>query len=295
MRSDTTVNNFFGFDSTMKVSLISSAIFHVLLFFLTAVGLPFIMPEPVDVTPPITVEFVEIDKVTQTPKIAPPKPVEEKQKPPEVAEEKPKPEPPKEEPPPPKETPKEPPKPEVVPDPDKKVEVPKEKPKPPEKKEEKKEVTKVEKEEPKKDFASLLKDLTPEEKKEEKPRETTFQDILDETAPDTPITRLGDKLTLSEMDALRHQLAQCWSVLAGAKYAEDLVVEVRATINRDRTLAQASILDQGRYTRDSHFRAAADAAMRALRNPRCTPLAVPPEKYEEWKTTVIVFNPSEML
>ena len=77
--------------------------------------------------------------------------------------------------------------------------------------------------------------------------------------------------------------------------AEDMVVDVRIAVNPDRTLQQATIVDQLRYNTDSVFRAAADAAMRALRNPRCTPLELPPDKYEEWKDTVLTFNPKDML
>jgi len=58
---------------------------------------------------------------------------------------------------------------------------------------------------------------------------------------------------------------------------------------------EATILDQGRYNSDSYFRAAADAAVRALRNPQCSPLELPPDKYDQWNVTVIRFDPSQFL
>ena len=64
---------------------------------------------------------------------------------------------------------------------------------------------------------------------------------------------------------------------------------------RDGTVKNAGVLDIGRYNRDSAFRAAADSALRALRNPRCSPLKLPPEKYDQWKTIVINFDPQDML
>ena len=179
-----------------------------------------------------------------------------------------------------------------------------EKPKPPEpkpevtKKEEPKPKEKVKekpKEEPKPaqdDFQSLLKNLTPEE---DKPVEGEKALDPDATPDAGQIAKLGDQLTISEQDAVRRQLSGCWYVQAGAKYAEELIVEVRVEMNRDRTVNRAAILDQSRYNRETHFRAAADAALRALRNPNCSPLKLPPDKYDQWKTFVIGFDPRNML
>jgi hypothetical protein len=97
------------------------------------------------------------------------------------------------------------------------------------------------------------------------------------------------------MDALRNQLAGCWSVPAGAKYAENLVVEVRIFVNPDRTVREAQILDRSRYNRDTAFRAAAESAVRAVYHPMCNPLRLPPDKYEQWKTIVVQFDPRKML
>ena len=102
-------------------------------------------------------------------------------------------------------------------------------------------------------------------------------------------------MTRRELDAFVYQLAPCWNVPTGVKYAEDLAVEIRVSMNRDMTVRDARVMDRGRYGRDSAFRAAADSAVRALRNPRCSPLKLPPEKYNLWKTIIINFDPSDML
>ena len=98
------------------------------------------------------------------------------------------------------------------------------------------------------------------------------------------------------MAALSAQLARCWSLPAAAKDAQDLVVDIDVTVNPDRTLAGPPVIDdQGRMSSDPVFRAAAMAATRALRNPECSPLELPPEKYQEWQSMTIHFDPKEML
>src|SRR6202012_5326336 len=69
----------------------------------------------------------------------------------------------------------------------------------------------------------------------------------------------GAQMTMSEQDALLRQLAGCWNVLAGAKFAEDISVDLHLIIGQDRTVQQATIVDQMRYNADSHYKAAADS------------------------------------
>lgn len=102
-------------------------------------------------------------------------------------------------------------------------------------------------------------------------------------------------LSVSEMDAIRQQIAQCWLVPAGAKEGESLVVEIQVRMNPDRTVREADVVDDNRMRSDPFFRAAAESALRALRNPSCTPLNLPPEKYETWKSFTITFDPRDML
>lgn len=106
---------------------------------------------------------------------------------------------------------------------------------------------------------------------------------------------LSNRLSITEEDALRRQIEQCWNPPIGARDAEDLVVEVIISVNPDRTVAETEIVDKLRYASDSFFRAAADAAVRALRNPKCSPLELAPEKYQQWKRINFVFDPRDML
>ena len=106
---------------------------------------------------------------------------------------------------------------------------------------------------------------------------------------------LSDRLTISQEDALRRQISSCWNMPIGARHAENLVVEVLIEVNQDRTVRSAEVVDQMRLSTDSYFRAAAEAALRALRHPRCTPLELPSDQYEQWKTIRFNFDPRDML
>jgi outer membrane biosynthesis protein TonB len=144
-------------------------------------------------------------------------------------------------------------------------------------------------------FDAILKNLT-----KQKVQEPTDQPPVPNVK--TPPRRasgaqvaLADKLTASQLDALAQQLRRCWSIPAGVKDAQEMVVDIDVTVNPDRTLASAQIDDAGRAASDPAFRAAAMAAMRALRMPECTPLELPPDKYNEWQSMTLHFDPKEML
>jgi outer membrane biosynthesis protein TonB len=145
-------------------------------------------------------------------------------------------------------------------------------------------------------FDALLKNLT-----KDKPQPIADQPPVPQAkAPPTRASGahapISANLTASELAALSAQLGRCWSIPAAAKDAQDLIVDVDVTVNPDRTLAGSPVIDdQGRMASDPAFRAAAMAAVRALRNPQCSPLELPPDKYDEWQTMTIHFDPKEML
>jgi hypothetical protein len=46
---------------------------------------------------------------------------------------------------------------------------------------------------------------------------------------------------------------------------------------------------------DPFYRSAAESALRAVLNPQCSPLKLPPEKFDQWKTLELTFNPKDLL
>jgi outer membrane biosynthesis protein TonB len=149
---------------------------------------------------------------------------------------------------------------------------------------------------PAESFDSVLKNLTkqtPQKPTDQPPTPQAKSPPRPASGAQAPVSA---NLTASEMDALSQQLRQCWSLPATAKDAQDLVVDVDITVNPDRTISSAPrVVDQGRMASDPAYRAAAMAAVRAFRMPQCSPLALPPDKYQEWQSMTVHFDPKEML
>jgi len=298
------------FSSTLHVAVVLLAYFHLwnLLF-----------PPPPEEPATIAVELVNIAPETRATKVNPnPKPAvkpadetvegpkeppKEPPKPtpppppspppapaPEVAQAPPQPEPPKPEPPqppppppPPAPTPQpqppqpEPPKPLPPPPPTK--------PTPPKLADKKKPADQS--------FDSLLKNLAqkPETPKPEQPsKPSTPQQVAH--ASSQPAAPLGAQLSTSEIDLIKRQLEPCWNPDPGARDAEQLKPEFRVEMNSDGTVITAALMNTDQMS-DPAFRSAAEAARRALLNPRCQPLKFPPEKYSQWQTFTVTFSPRD--
>ena len=298
----------------LRHSVLYSSALHVAVIAAGIYGMPALRRPPPLVETPIVVEIVQVADETNAPvekKIAKKKP--EAKPPPPPPKVKPPP-PPKAEAPPPPEVaalPPEPlpkpkakpkPKPEAKPKPKPKpVAKPKPKPKPPHR------LAKVKpkrKPKPPDPFASVLKTVedlkaapkTAEKKedKKEKKKESFESMMAKALVKNAPRHNSLMPVTISEIDLLRRQIGRCWNLPAGAKDAEDLIIEIRVAMNSDGTVNSAKIVDQGRMIADPFFRSAAESALRAVLNRRCQPFKLSPEKYDLWKLMILSFNPKEM-
>lgn len=263
-----------------RKGFILSATFHALIFLFAIVGLPSLLNPPPDEPMAIVVDILPISEMTN---VKPAEPQPEAKKPEEPKEDKQskKPQPPvktTEAPPPPPEklsTKKE-------KEPDKK----KEEKKPEDKKDDKKTKPKED------DLAAVLKavrETAQKQKEAEKGGEKSSKAQSEQYNPSLP-------LSMTEMDVIRSQIAKCWNVPAGAKDAQDLRVVLKIQLNQDGSLIKVELASESkdRYGSDSFFRAAADSAMRAVR--QCSPLQnLPAEKYQTWRDMELTFDPKEML
>ena len=264
-------------------SLFYSLTFHSVVILLTVLSLPFMLREPIDLPPIVSVELIQISDKTNIP-YAPKarKIIEETKKKEEervVSEQ--------------------------APPAAKAKEKPDRIPMPNEKKEEKK---------------IIKKKQNPEEVKPEIRQSSEFEkkEIVDtnqiaalidkakeveaiEKKENKKITQSSKKnsfatgLTLSEEDALRAQIFGCWSVPLGLPYDQDLLVRIKLNLKKDGTIMKSEILDHERMNRPGQkfYKVLAESALRAVR--LCQPLKVPPTGYEKWKDLQLNFNPTEML
>jgi hypothetical protein len=267
----------------MIKSLFYSITFHSIMILLTVLSLPFMLREPIDLPPIVSVELIQISDKTNIP-YAPKarKIIEETKKKEEervVSEQ--------------------------APPAAKAKEKPDRIPLPNDKKEEKKIVKKKQNPE---EVKPQIRQSSEFEKKEiidtnqiaaliDKAKEVEAV----EKKNSSKITQSSKKnsfasgLTLSEEDALRAQIFGCWSVPLGLPYDQDLLVRIKLQLKKDGTIIKSEILDHQRMNRPGQkfYKVLAESALRAVR--LCQPLKVPRTGYDKWKDLQLNFNPTEML
>ena len=180
---------------------------------------------------------------------------------------------------------------------------PKSKPTPPdfslkeEKKKEKvkkKEESSQEKKDKKNRMDSILKSIEKIKKDNQKSLDEKKDVEQVEDKEEVKEVRLGEKLTISEKDAIRRQFYRCWIVPAGAKDLRKLIVSIKIKLNDEGEVINAKLLTDNNLN-NPFFRAASESAMRAVNHPECKKLQVPQKKFETWKEIILDFDPSQSL
>ncbi|MDA1197952.1 MAG: cell envelope biogenesis protein TolA [Proteobacteria bacterium] len=266
----------------MKQSLIYSLSFHAIMILLTILSLPFMIRQPVDLPPIISVELIQISDKTNIPFAPKARKIIEKVKEEEkrvVSEQAP-----------PAAKAKE--KPDRIPLPKEQQEKKKiieKKQNPEEIKPEIRQASEFEKKEiiDTNQIAALIDKAKEESAKVEKiDNKLTQSSVKDSFAAG---------LSLSEEDALRAQIFGCWTVPLGLPYDDDLLVRIKLELKQDGTINKSEILDHERMNKpgQTFYKVLAESALRAVRI--CQPLRVPQTGYEKWKNIQLNFNPTEML
>ena len=266
----------------MSRGLLFSFLFHAFVISITAITLPFMMREPIDLPPIVSVELIEIKDKTFIPYAPKARKMIEKVKEEKkrvVSEQAP-----------PSAKAKE--KPDRIPLPDDKKEkkqLVKKKQNPEEIKPQIRQSSEFEKEElfDTNEIAALI------DKAKEEQAET--QRKKDELTQSSVKNSFAQGLSLSEEDALRAQIFGCWSVPLGLPYDKNLLVRIKLKLKPDGRILKSEILDHARMNTpgQSFYKILAESALRAVRI--CQPLKVPPSGYERWKELQLNFDPTEML
>lgn len=115
------------------------------------------------------------------------------------------------------------------------------------------------------------------------------QTTMDERAFDADL--ISSKISLSELDALRQQLQQCWLVPPTVMAEKDVVVEASIDLDVRGMVTEIKILNLKDAQKFRSFREAVQSVRQALRAPECSPLRLPADKYHQWKKCVLRFSP----
>lgn len=116
----------------------------------------------------------------------------------------------------------------------------------------------------------------------------------DKEITDEKVTNLGEKLTISEKDAIRRQFYSCWIVPAGAKNIKDYKVSIKLSLDASGVVTSSKLTNSLKNA-DPFYRTLAESAVRAVNHPDCKKLKVPKRKYETWKEMILDFDPSLMI
>jgi len=262
--------------------LFFSFFLHAFFIYLTALTLPFMLRNPIDLPPIVSVEFIEIRDETNIPYAPKARKIIEKVKKEKervVSEQAP-----------PADIAKE--KPDRIPMPEdkkEKQELKKKKQNPEEIKPQIRQVSEFEKKElfDPNQIAALIDKAKEEQAETQRKNEKLTQSNVKNS--------FAKGLSLSEEDALRAQIFGCWSVPLGLPFDEELLVRIKLKLKPDGTILKSEILDHARMNTpgQSFYRVLAESALRAIRI--CQPLKVPPTGYERWKNLQLNFDPTEML
>ena len=136
--------------------------------------------------------------------------------------------------------------------------------------------------------STVLKDLEnvdQEFKKVQEETEVKQEEVFTE--------KVATTMTISEIDLLRQQLHSCLNLNVGVANLKEIKPVIFIEVNPDRTVKSAKVVNQKRLS-DPSFRTAAEAAMRAVNNPDCSPLLLPEDKYDLWKEINFTFDFSWM-
>ena len=136
--------------------------------------------------------------------------------------------------------------------------------------------------------STVLKDLENADQEFKKVQETS------EVKQEEVFTeKVAATMTISEIDLLRQQLHSCLNLNVGVANLKEIKPVIFIEVNPDRTVKSALVVNKEKLN-DPSFRTAAEAAMRAVNNPDCSPLLLPEDKYDQWKEINFTFDFSWM-
>lgn len=115
------------------------------------------------------------------------------------------------------------------------------------------------------------------------------------TTPAPPAVPSGPPLSSGEVDGLIADVRACWNIGALSSEAQRTVVTISVTLGQDGRPDAGSIrLIDSAGGSDASVGQAFEAGRRAILRCGANGFNLPPEKYDQWQTIEMVFNPEQM-
>ena len=113
---------------------------------------------------------------------------------------------------------------------------------------------------------------------------------------------IGNKLSVSQIDFIAAEVRKHWNIDAGIDGVANMIVELRVHLSRDGRVSDVEFLNKKRYDQDNSFRAVAESAKRAVNicdkmgeeSPFRVLALKYPERYSDWQSLWLSFNPSDI-
>ncbi len=131
------------------------------------------------------------------------------------------------------------------------------------------------------DIASLLN--------KQEPASSGARRSTEQASLGTRTGRTSGELSQSEMDALKAQLATCWSIPAGAAGADELSASVEFELDQN-----AQLIGKPRVTKSSGNRQFDGSAVRAIQKCELQGFRLPSGKHDVWNQVQVNFDPRDM-
>ena len=166
------------------------------------------------------------------------------------------------------------------------------------KEEPKKTQTQSKKEEKDYDLKSLLSSVEKVRKEPVKQPQSAQKDLSVDTGNTGLEGRLDQVLSISEKDFISSKLRECWNIDGGAQNLDEIVVEIKAFINKDGSVRDVKILNKQNYPA---FSSVSESAKRAVyicaAKGSESPFHILSQKYADhygdWKEIYLRFSPLE--
>lgn len=148
------------------------------------------------------------------------------------------------------------------------------------------------------DLQSLLATVEKVRQQPVRQPEMVQNDLASDTGNTGLEGRLDQMLSISEKDFISSKLRECWNINGGMQDLDEILVEVKAYVNKDGTIRDVQILNRQNYPA---FQSVAESAKRAVyicaSKGSDSPFYILSQKYADhygdWKEIYLRFSPLE--